>query len=212
MRRILLFGAVGLAMLTLSAQTSEAGLFHCWGRHCGRHCTTICMQPYNAFSPVCYGSLTCVGCSPFHMGGGPMMPPAYPGFMGGFNPYDCMPPSCYSSGCCDSSCLPAPAGNGTPAPAPNGGEGQKFTPPPPTPLPSISYYGQPMPSPLQTAGYYGYAPYYGGYNPWMMPVGYPPNPWYGYPQQYGYPQPYGHGYPQPYGYPPQQGYPQQYGY
>ena len=59
-------------------------------------------------------------------------------------------------------------------------------PPPPTPLGgAISYYGMPMPSQVQPVGYAGYPHYYPVYNPYQMPAGYAPNPWYGN-RPYGY--------------------------
>ncbi len=165
----------------------------------------ICVRPYNAFSPVCCGTICCTGCCPIQMGcPGPMVPPCAP-YMGGCCPFPeyCCPPSCCSSGCCDAPSLPAPGntppgpGGPTPPPPPGG-----FTPPPPTPMPSISHYG-PVAAPVQPAGYYGYPQYpyptmpqysYPQYNypqyaypqyypmpnPWQMPAGYAPNPWYGY--------------------------------
>jgi hypothetical protein len=62
--------ALSLAGLALSAAPSSAGwLCH----HCGCNCysTVITCRPYNAFTPVCCGSLVCDGCCPF---GSPNLP------------------------------------------------------------------------------------------------------------------------------------------
>src|SRR5262249_42641279 len=111
MKKLLLVGLLSAAVLTLNSPAAQAGIIkRCLGRDCCKCSMSLCVRPYNAFSPVCCGCLTCMGCCPFTggmdggMGCGPMGPPA------------CMPscfngcgPSCSSSGCCDTGCLP-PAG------------------------------------------------------------------------------------------------------
>src|SRR6202043_792644 len=65
---------------------------HCFcHKHCchQRCCTTICCEPYNAFSPVCCGTVTCCGCCPI-----------------AFNP--CCQPMCCPPPCCPPPCCPAP--------------------------------------------------------------------------------------------------------
>jgi hypothetical protein len=197
MKKLFVLGILSLGALGMAAQDSAAGLFHRWccGHHCGHHSLKICVRPYNAFTPICSGTLNCVGCNPFTMHGGPspMMPPMMPPYWGGFGGYeDACAPSCVSSGCCDSSTLPAPA-PGTPLPsapgappAPGGNGG--FTPPPPTPLPpAVSYFRAPNQVPAQLASYNNYYGYYG----------YPHNANYGYPQtgHYGYQHTANYGYP-----------------
>ena len=63
--KLLVLTAFSLAGAALTAAPASAGwLFH---RHCGvNHCsTTIVCRPYNAFTPVCSGSMVCDGCCPF---------------------------------------------------------------------------------------------------------------------------------------------------
>src|SRR6266581_3639927 len=78
MRKLIWFGLLSLSALALSTQNSEAGLHH-WrcSRCCHKYSTYICCTPYNAFSPVCCGSICCNGCCPLQMGcfEAPMVPP-----------------------------------------------------------------------------------------------------------------------------------------
>jgi hypothetical protein len=72
--------------------------FGCCG--CG---AKFCVRQYNAFSPVCSGTVFCDGCCPFGACGG----------YGGYGPYGCgmMPfaglpaPCCGPTGCADGACL-----------------------------------------------------------------------------------------------------------
>lgn len=74
MKKALLSSFLGLASLALWAAPSVAGTFglipcHCWpcggcGCCCGKCCSTICVRPYNAFSPCCSGTIFCDGCMP----------------------------------------------------------------------------------------------------------------------------------------------------
>jgi hypothetical protein len=52
-----------LGLLLSFAQDSEAFLFHhcCGCHHCDMH---ICCRQYNAFTPVCFGNVNCIGCCP----------------------------------------------------------------------------------------------------------------------------------------------------
>jgi hypothetical protein len=171
-----------------SAQEGRAWyLGCCWDHLCHRDCcsrytTTLCIRPYNAFSPCCYGNIVADGCMPINLYGGQLPCMRCPAPM-------CMPPccgpnfggGCCSSGCCESGCLPppgtfagAPMMQAMPGQAmPQGQPGQQFTPPTPTPLGPTSY--MPMPA-------YGYGP--------VQPVGYSPmyNPYYN--PMYGYGMPY----------------------
>jgi hypothetical protein len=211
MKKKLLVGLLSAAMLALNGPAAQAGLLfgHCHGCghcKCGKYSTYLCIRPYNAFSPVCCGSVTCIGCCPM-MGG--------MGFgMGG--PEACMPscfngccgPSYASSGCCDSGCLPpagavanGPAGqapNAPLTPQPNGPTTPTFTAPGPTPIPTSQQWPAPLPygyGVVQTAGYQQpypvpqpayYPGYYPGYNAGYYPGYYPtmpsyhvPSYWYG---------------------------------
>ena len=152
----LFLGLVSLASLCASASNAPAWFGHCCG--CNQCTTKLCIRPYNAFSPVAYGSIVADGCMPINIYGGglPCMraPNGYPGAC-------CSAPSCFTSGCCDSGCLP-PAGAATPAmapgqPMPQGVPGQQFTPPNPQPL-NQGVYMVPMQNPMAYGYSYGYAP------------------------------------------------------
>lgn len=128
MKKLLYTSILGLAALALGAAPSQARTFgliphHCWpcrcfGR-CGACCGTICIRPYNAFSPVASGSMCFDGCNPFCGGG--------PGYCGG--PIGATLPACDGA--------PAP-GAPTPAPVP------ALTPAPnPGPGAQLFPYGQP---------------------------------------------------------------------
>jgi hypothetical protein len=100
------------ALLALSVLTLAAAPSFAWGTfglfpHCGHCCNkcNFCVRPYNAFSPVCSGTICCDGCFPF--GGG------YPGGGG------CSPALNYSGfpACCQGSSDESPVGiqGGTPS-------------------------------------------------------------------------------------------------
>jgi hypothetical protein len=191
MRKRLVACLLSVAALAWIAPSSEAGLLRC--RRCHKFSTYICVRPYNAFSPVCFGHITGVGCFPF-MGGGF----GGPGMQSCFN--DCGP-------CIDGACPGGPTGHGPGpealpnAPAPEKG-GPKFVPPQPTPMTGYLNYPATMPysyGVVQTAayqpGYYsgypqgynqGYYPgyqagYYAPYNPGSYPMTPPaaaPSYWY----------------------------------
>ncbi|HWG46274.1 MAG TPA: hypothetical protein VN688_26165 [Gemmataceae bacterium] len=120
MKKLLPCALLALAVSGFTATTSFAGctfgLFYnrCGCCGCG---AKFCVRQYNAFSPVCSGTVFCDGCCPFGSGGGGG--PGYgPGFGGGCGP--CaggMCPSggcglnysgvmsCPAGGCADGSCL-----------------------------------------------------------------------------------------------------------
>jgi len=56
--------ALSLAGLALSAAPASAWWL-CHNCGCNRYSTVIVCRPYNAFTPVCSGSLVCDGCCPF---------------------------------------------------------------------------------------------------------------------------------------------------
>jgi len=56
--------ALSLAGLALSA-TPASAWWLCHHCDCNRYSTVIVCRPYNAFTPVCSGSLVCDGCCPF---------------------------------------------------------------------------------------------------------------------------------------------------
>jgi hypothetical protein len=189
MKKLLLLGALSLAIGGLGSGQASAGLFHL----CGCQCECNGYRPYNAFDPGCSGCQEhrhgCLfGCLCHGHGHAPpcfVPPPCF------------MPPpyvsSCYNgmcgnssmnSGCCDAGCLPAPDAAGAPAatPAP---AGQILPAPTPSPLPDTSQmYNYPMQYPQNMVNAGGnYPGYYSGYYP-----GYPTGnyaPMQGYPMQYG---------------------------
>jgi hypothetical protein len=66
MKKLLLSAFLGLAAVALTPALSQAGtfgLFYC-GHCCCSQCN-FCVRPYNAFTPVCCGNITCMGCMPF---------------------------------------------------------------------------------------------------------------------------------------------------
>src|SRR5262249_2617705 len=117
-----LFAAALLSCAIVGATTSQASAWGCW-RCCNSCYAKICVRPYNAFTPTCFGTITCIGCNPVNFGG-PMggMGPACGGGSCG--------PSCYSG--CDGGylgTLPPPAPGSRPgfcAPHP-----KPHQPPPP---------------------------------------------------------------------------------
>ncbi len=188
MKKRILIVFLSLTALLVATQPTLAFFgkwkFNKWSLH------IVCRQ-YNAFSPVCAGSMRCMGCCPFPCGGmghhgcghQPHCGPAPCCDMG-----HCPPSCCSTGGCCNVGCLPSPSGPAAKASA-NDQEGNEgFTPPPPTPLPTMSYY-YPQTQTQPVGHYPGYYPQY--YNPYYrMPQTYPvPQP-YGVPQNYQTPQSY----------------------
>jgi hypothetical protein len=97
--KLSLVAFLALAGLAVSVSDSQA-----WYGWCGRHrlekySTVICCRPYNAFTPCCFGSITCNGCCPVIM-----QPPAMPGYGGwmpgsyGFAGYAGAPNGCGEGG------------------------------------------------------------------------------------------------------------------
>ncbi len=74
MKKLLTASVLSIATLALVAGQAPAWslLHHC--HCCYQYC--ICCRPYNAFSPVCFGNVNCIGCCPtgnnFGPGCGPM--------------------------------------------------------------------------------------------------------------------------------------------
>jgi hypothetical protein len=189
MKKLFLLGWLAVIGLSYAPATANAWPF-CHGCH---HCCSmkICVTPYNAFSPVCCGNFSCVGCNPF------CCPPQQPGPAWGCD--SAGPPLC-NSNCSEGGCLPSTApstsGGGNSNTNTNSGT-QLVTPPPPV------AQGYPVPIPnglVNPAANYpqGYYPnYYNVGNPYngvpSMPVpnfnyqtnynpyqGYGMNPYQGY--------------------------------
>jgi hypothetical protein len=167
-------GLLSLAAVGLFAQPSFAWLLH---RCCGcKYSTYICCRPYNAFTPVCFGNITGLGCCPIAL--------------------NCCQPSCpapmYSptwgdSGCDGGACYGAPMQSLPMQSLPVPGN---FTPPPPTPMNgAVSYmWHQPQPYAMvppynynvqQTSYYPGYYPQYNPGYYWPTAPAPMPNYWQG---------------------------------
>jgi hypothetical protein len=119
MKKLIISALLAFAASSLVAVPSFAGC--CFGL-CKHHCgccgcgAKFCVRQYNAFSPVCCGTVFCDGCCPFGSGG------YGPGFGGGCGPCaDGVCPgmmnysgimSCPPGGCADGACLGSlPAGD-----------------------------------------------------------------------------------------------------
>jgi hypothetical protein len=179
MKKMLFVVLVSLAGVGLTTERASAWLL-C--HHCCKSCATICVRPYNAFSPSAFGTICADGCCPLQFG--QCAPP--PG-MGGPPPWACGGPDCGMDGSCGSCAAGAPVGAptmvtapGNPTMLPPGGTVPTFQAPTPAPMPpgpTTGHVG--YPTGLQTAGY---RPGYYAPMPWMQPPMYPaywnmPNPY-----------------------------------
>jgi hypothetical protein len=165
MKKLLFLGLLSVAGVGMSASAAHAWFLDCCRNFCcDRYCTKLCVRPYNAFSPVAYGSIVADGCMPLNVVGGHYPPP----YMA---PYGCYPsygPGCCTSGNCDVGCLPAPGSFGAmpsgamppgamppggmptmpmPMPVPQGSPGPQFQVPNPQIL-NQSSYRVPMATPV----------------------------------------------------------------
>ena len=166
-----------LGMFVSAGDASALWLFpRCLHRH---HSIIIC-RPYNAFTPICHGSVYCNGCCPSPFCG--------PGSCGPIQSH--FAPPMISNGCCDTGCAPGgvvqpyaaaptmlpPPGTHMPLPS-----GPTFTPPPPMQNSQSSLRWNPQ-------AMYGVQP--AGYAPNYYPMNYAPINYYPtgyYPQGYNYP-------------------------
>jgi hypothetical protein len=172
MKKLLLSAFLGLAMMALMPALSHAktfGLFTGCGLCCCSKCT-FCVRPYNAFTPVCCGNITCMGCMPF----------APQSNYGGFGYSDCAGSGCAADYGGETIVgqvrtlppLTLPGGTPTaqPAPAPAPGQQPAITTPVPgtslAPNPSgavqANYRPTSVPAynPAAYYTYYGSVPYY----------------------------------------------------
>jgi len=199
-------GFLSLAALLLTGSSANAWFWD----HCGpccrpfHHCfeTHITCRPYNAFTPICWGNLTCDGCcpNPCAVASGCNMMPSWggcsaPQFFGG-----------YAAGCepACAGCMPGggmPVYGGMPGGGMPGYSGPAFDPNQGgAPMMPGGQYPQMMPTQIpsnmpplmnQTTQYGNPAMYFG-----VQPASYYPGYYYGYPAPY-YPNyqamPYGYG-------------------
>lgn len=73
MKKLFALAFMSLAAISWTTATASAWwpcypLFDCCKS--SKCCTTICLRQYNAFTPVCSGTLNCDGCCPINLTGG----------------------------------------------------------------------------------------------------------------------------------------------
>jgi hypothetical protein len=70
MKKLFALGFLSLAALAWASAPASAGwpCFGCGGC-CNKCCNTVCIRQYNAFTPICCGSLSCNGACPMTFGG-----------------------------------------------------------------------------------------------------------------------------------------------
>jgi hypothetical protein len=191
MNKLLASALVSVAAVGLSASQASAGWLSwlCCGGKCSYKYTVNC-RPYNAFTPVCYGNVTCDGaCIP----GMPGMPPP-PGSHFGMGSWG---HSLHGAECCqgDFGGHPQLAGQfpsdgsvitGTPVIA----QPATINPPPAQTVPVNTppagpASARPMPPGVlvqptaHQGGYYGNMGYYPAPGAYPVPMQHPGNAWYG---------------------------------
>jgi hypothetical protein len=189
-----------LVVSSLAALAAVTGQASAWCHDCcNQCCATICLRQYNAFTPVCCGSLSCTGCCPVTFSGFGNAPPPGPAW-GGMPPYG---PPAYGYGA-PPAMVAAPHADGAPGPvlAPT----QPAGPNPPAVLPNspAPTFRAPMPSPNESApatapatppsaralpyppyGQFQAVGYYPGYYYGYAPAGYAMPGYWAAPQQAG---------------------------
>jgi hypothetical protein len=148
MKKLLGLGLLSVAALGWATAPASAWwpCFPMKGCCKSKCCSTICIRQYNAFTPVCTGSLCCDGCCPINFGAG-----------GGCCPTNCCPTSstCSAGGVYgDPYCMGQlpPAMPGMAAPVMAGAPNVQ------APMPMSAAYG----------GQMGYNPYAAAYNPYAQ--------------------------------------------
>jgi hypothetical protein len=162
MKKVLLSAMLGLAAVTLTPPPSHAGTFGlitgCGSCGCCGGCN-FCVRPYNAFTPVCCGNITCMGCMPFT---------PYPNYSGLGYPGGC--PQLDFSGAVDNSCSPSDTGGKTQSPTalpPVPAVQQSTQPPVAPPMPQSPAVSSPTPTSMTP---YPYGTIQAGYRPMAMPT------------------------------------------
>ena len=191
MKRFFLATVLSVTAVALAGGQASAFPLRC---KCYNKCCTFCVKPYNAFSPVCCGTLFCDGCCPqfgcrtqqYPQGLAPGGEAGYPdgacadGSCGGGAPWSGPAYLPSASGPVDHSPVMTGPATGGQLPIPST---TPFQAPSPLPLPNgtgtQSYYSLLYGAPVQPVAYpYNYQPAY----PAVPPMGYLPpnfpNPWY----------------------------------
>ncbi len=182
MKNLLLSAILGLAAVAVTPALSQAGTFGLFtGCGCCCNSCTFCVRPYNAFTPVCSGNITCMGCMPFACPGYGC--PGY-GYPAPYAPDYSTPVESEGGACCgtpeadgkvigDNNNLPPLPKVGQPEPLPN-----------PTQQPAVTTPAQSMrqvnPYGTVQAGYRPvYVPTYNpyGYYNYYAPMGQTPYYW-----------------------------------
>jgi hypothetical protein len=162
MKKLLFAALLSLAGVGLSTGQASAWLLHC--HKCCKGSATVCVKPYNAFSPSVFGSITADGCFPLSFANhGPAGPPPWfggpPPWFGGAGPGCAMDGAGAAHG---TAATMSPPARGTPTMLPGGGGVPTFQAPSPSKVPAGAPAGAQVGMPgVQAAGY---AP-----PPWMQP-------------------------------------------
>jgi hypothetical protein len=173
MKKVLSIGVLTLASLWLTPGASSAGgtfgyftQASCWPFNCCAGCkccsSTLCIKPYNAFSPTCSGTMYCDGFCPLGS------PPGYG------SPQCALPIAPFGSLPSVGSCCEDPTTSSAAPAAPGAFEAQRISNPP-APLPAVNTSGfrqNPVASygPMQIGYTYpAYAPSYNYVQPMAVP-------------------------------------------
>ena len=73
-----LISAALLSVAALGMTSSQASAWPLQKLFC-KNCCTVCVRPYNAFTPVCYGSICGDGCCPIQYNQGASCPTSWAG-------------------------------------------------------------------------------------------------------------------------------------
>jgi hypothetical protein len=174
MKKLLFAAILSLAGVGLGTGQAKAWLF-C--HHCCHGSATICVRPYNAFTPSVFGCITADGCFPL-CGSQCPPPPPPPWMFGGPMGGGCCGPSlgCAMDGGTSHVVAPGAPVTTSPTVLPQGAV-PTLQGPAPAQMPVGPAGAQAYPTGIQAAGYRTYVPtgMYQGYAPlpWMQPPSYP---------------------------------------
>ncbi|MHB1421632.1 MAG: hypothetical protein ACYC3I_00265 [Gemmataceae bacterium] len=104
-----------LALVVSAGMTAQSFAGCCFGlfTNCCGCSAKFCVRQYNAFSPVCCGTVYCDGCCPFGSGGAGGGCAGGGPCMGALQYSGVLAPGCGGNGCADGACMGAlPAADG----------------------------------------------------------------------------------------------------